>query len=140
VISFEECLRHLVRCAGGGGNLLMNVGPMPTGQIDPREADRLQRVGAWLEKYGESIYGTRGGPFPPGNYGVSTRKGSTVYVHVLQWPEGDLVLPALDGQVKTARVLSGGKAGIQQSAAGLRVAVAAADRTDPDTVVVLQLA
>ena len=140
VISFEECLRHLVRCAGGGGNLLMNVGPLPTGQIDPREADRLQRVGAWLGKFGESIYGTRGGPFPPGDYGVSTRKGRTVYVHVLQWPEGDLLLPALAGQVKSARVLTGGKVSVLQSAGSLRISVAPAGRTTPDTVVVLELA
>ena len=140
VIPFEECLRHLVRCAGGGGNLLMNVGPLPTGQIDPREAERLARVGEWLAKYGESIYGTRGGPFPPGDYGVSTHKGDTIYIHVLQWPERDLVLPPLARRVTSARVLSGGKASVQQSGDGLRIIVAAADRMAPDTVVVLERA
>jgi len=140
VIPFAECLRHLVRCAGGGGNLLMNVGPLPTGQIDPREADRLQRVGGWLKQNGESIYGTRGGPFLPGDYGVSTRRGDTVYVHVLTWPEGDVVLPALDRRVSSARVLSGGKASVQQTVDRLRISVAPADRTEPDTVVVLELA
>ena len=139
VIPFEECLRHLVRCAGGGGNLLMNVGPLPTGQIDPREMDRLQRVGAWLAKNGESIYGTRGGPFPPGDYGVSTRKGDTVYVHVLKWPEGEVVLPPLQDRVVSARVLSGGKAGVRQTGDGLWISVAPAERTEPDTIVVLEL-
>jgi alpha-L-fucosidase len=139
VIPWEECLRHLVRCAGGGGNLLMNVGPLPTGQIDPREADRLQRVGAWLKQNGESIYGTRAGPFPPGDYGVSTHKGDTVYVHVLQWPEGDVMLPPLERRVASARVVSGGKANVRQSAAGLRISVAPADRVEPDTVVVLDV-
>jgi alpha-L-fucosidase len=71
---------------------------------------------------------------------VSTHQGNTVYVHVLQWPEGDLSLPALARRVTSARVLSGGKAAIQQTAAGLRIAVAAADRTPPDTIVVLELA
>lgn len=140
VIPFEECLRHLVRCAGGGGNLLMNIGPLPTGQIDPREADRLQRMGAWLAQNGASIYGTRGGPFPPGDYGVSTRKGDTVYVHVLQWPEGEVVLPALERRVVSARLLAGGKAGLQQNGEGLRLMVAPADRTEPDTIIVLELA
>ena len=140
VIPFEECLRHLIRCAGGGGNLLMNVGPLPTGQIDPREADRLSRVGAWLAKNGESIYGTRAGPLPPGDYGVSTHKGDTVYVHVLKWPEGELKLPPLEGRVNSARVLSGGKAIVHQTGEGLRISVAATDRAEPDTVVVLELA
>ena len=139
VIPFEECLRHLVRCAGGGGNLLMNVGPLPTGQIDPREADRLARMGEWLSRYGESIYGTRGGPFPPGDWGVSTHKGNSIYVHVLRWPEGEFELPALERRVRTARLLSGGKASVQQTPQGLRVTVALADHVEPDTVVVLEL-
>ena len=139
VIPFEECLRFLIRCAGGNGNLLMNVGPLPTGQIDPREADRLRRVGAWLEKFGESIYGTRGGPFPPGDYGVTTRKGDTIYVHVLKWPEGDLTLPPPAGRVVSARVLSGGRANVQQTDAGLRISIAPPDRVEPDTIVVLDL-
>ena len=140
VIPFEECLHHLVRCAGGGGNLLMNIGPLPTGQIDPREADRLQRVGAWLAQNGASIYGTRGGPFPPGDYGVSTRKGDTVYVHVLQWPEGEVVLPPPGSRVVSARLLAGGNASVQQTPDGVRIGVAPADRTEPDTIVVLELA
>ena len=140
VIPFEDCLRNLIQCAGRNGNLLMNVGPLPTGQIDPREVDRLRRVGAWLERNGESIYGTRAGPFPSGDYGVSPHQGNTVYVHVLQWPEGDLSLPALARRVASARVLSGGTAAVQQTDAGLRIIVAAADRTPPDTIVVLELA
>jgi len=139
VISYEECLRLLIKCAGGNGNLLMNVGPLPTGQIDPREADRLGRVGAWLARYGGSIHGTRGGPFPPGDYGVSTHKGDTIYVHVLHWPEGDLLLPPLHRRVKTARVLPGGPAAIRQTDEGLRISVALADRQEPDTIVALEL-
>ena len=56
----------LIRCAGGDGNLLLNVGPMPTGEIAPEQAERLRQIGAWLAQYGESIYGTRGGPVQAG--------------------------------------------------------------------------
>jgi alpha-L-fucosidase len=138
VIPFEECLRLLIQCAGRNGNLLMNVGPLPTGQIDPRETDRLQRVGAWLAANGESIYGTRGGPFPPGDYGVSTRKDHTIYVHVFQWPEGDLRLPPIPGRVISARVLPGGTARVRQTAESLTISVAPADRVKPDTIVILE--
>jgi alpha-L-fucosidase len=140
VIPFEECVRRLVRCAGGNGNLLLNVGPLPTGQIDPRELDRLRRVGEWLDRSGESIYNTRAGPFPPGDYGASTRRDATIYVHVLRWPEGGLRLPPLPERVSAARVLSGGSAELEQADDGLRISVAPADRTDPDTVVVLTVA
>ena len=139
VIPYEECLAQLVRCAGGNGNLLMNIGPMPTGQIDPREADRLKRIGEWLKTNGESIYGTRGGPFKPGDYGVSTRKGNTVYVHVLQWPEsGSLNLPDVPASLQSAKVLSGGKVDARQADGRLQISVVAADRAPVDTVVALE--
>jgi len=60
--SLEECIRILASCAGGDGNLLLNVGPMPDGKIEQRQVDRLREIGVWLRANGESIYGTRGGP------------------------------------------------------------------------------
>lgn len=138
VISFEECLVRLVRCAGGNGNLLMNIGPMPTGEIDTREADRLKRTGEWLEKYGESIYGTTGGPYKPGGYGVSTRKNQVVYLHILKWPESGVIdLPAIPANLKDAKLLSGRKVDAQQSGGRIRIAVAPADRESVDTIVAL---
>ncbi|MDB6127801.1 MAG: Alpha-L-fucosidase [Verrucomicrobia bacterium] len=140
VISYEECMRILLQCVGGNGNLLMNVGPLPTGQIDPREAERLSRVGTWLSKNGESIYGTRGGPYPPGDYGVCVHKGDTIYLHVFQWADGALKFPSLRRRVLSARVLSGGNAVIQETADAFEVFVAPSDRTELDTIVVLELA
>jgi alpha-L-fucosidase len=52
-----------VLCAGGDGNLLFNVGPMPDGRIEPRQVERLKEMGAWLARYGDTIYRTRGGPW-----------------------------------------------------------------------------
>ena len=96
-------------------------------------------MGDWLAKYGESIYGTRGGPFKPGDYGVSTRKGHTIYLHVLDWPGETLVLPAISAKVLRSRLLSGGKAEVCQTASGLEVSVAEGDRQPMDTVVALEL-
>ena len=62
----KECVDILVRCAGGDGNLALNTNPMPDGRIEPRQVERLHEIGQWLAKHGESIYGTRGGPFRPG--------------------------------------------------------------------------
>ena len=139
VIPFEECLLQLVRCVGGNGNLLMNIGPMPTGEIDTREADRLKRIGDWLRIHGDAIYGTSGGPYKPGAYGVSTRKGHTVYVHVTQWPEsGPLDLPALPATLKSAKLLAGGAVDAKHADGRLRISVAPADRTPVVTVVALE--
>ncbi len=139
VKSFEACLKMLVSCAGGDGNLLLNVGPMPTGEIPPDQANRLREIGAWLAKYGESIYGTRGGPFKPGSYGASTRRGNTIYVHVLDWLADSLRLPPIPAKVLRSRVLSGGKAECRQTASGLEISVAPADRPTLDTVIALEL-
>ncbi|UCE47268.1 MAG: alpha-L-fucosidase, partial [Phycisphaerales bacterium] len=73
--SLKQCIDTLVRVVGGDGNLLFNVGPMPDGRIEPRQVERLREMGVWLEKYGQSIYATRGGPFKPGLWGASTHKG-----------------------------------------------------------------
>jgi len=106
--SLKECLHILARTAGGNGNLLLNVGPMLDGRIEQRQIDRLAEIGAWMGKYGESIYGTRGGPFKPTDWMVSTRKENKIYIHLLNWPEEKLVLPNPDPlTVKSARILRG---------------------------------
>lgn len=135
----ETCLKMLIQCAGGDGNLLLNVGPTPTGEIAPEQAAILKGIGAWLSRYGQSIYGTRGGPFKPGDYGVSTRKGHTVFVHICDWLDETLKLPPLPAQVLASRVLTGGKAQVRQTPEGLEIAVAEADRQPVDTIVALDL-
>jgi alpha-L-fucosidase len=107
--STAELVRYLVRAAGSNANFLLNVGPMSTGEIQPEFVTRLREVGAWLELYGESIYGTRGGPFAPANWGVTTQRGNTVYVHVLDWNSKVLALPDLPGRVHSARLIRDGR-------------------------------
>ena len=117
----SACLEMLIRSAGGDGNLLLNVGPMPTGQIDPAQANLLRQMGQWLAKYGESIYGTRGGPYKPARHLASTRQGNTVYLHILAWPEETLKLPALPANIIRSRMLTGGRATVRRrKASGCR--------------------
>lgn len=135
----EACLNMLVRCAGGDGNLLLNVGPMPNGEIAPEQANRLKEMGAWLANFGESIYGTRGGPFKPGSYGASTRKGKTIYLHIRDWAEDSLKLPQITAKVLNARILSGGSANVRQSETGMVVSIPEGNRQPIVTVVALEL-
>jgi alpha-L-fucosidase len=137
--TLSECVRTLATCAGGDGNLLLNVGPMPTGEVEPRQSARLREMGGWLQAHGESIYGTRGGPWKPAPWGVSTRRGDRVYVHVFDWPAAGLTLPPVGARVLDASVLGGGRAEARATAAGLELRVASADRRSIDTVVELRL-
>lgn len=105
--SLEQCLQTLIRTNGGDGNLLFNVGPMPTGEIEEGQVKRLKEMGAWLAKNGNAIYGTRGGPWKPAPQIVSTRKGSSIYLHLLQKVSGVIELPALPVAIQSAKLLSG---------------------------------
>ena len=103
--STDDLIRYLVNAAGRNGNFLLNVGPMPNGKIQGEFEERLHGIGRWLDEYGDSIYGTRNGPIEPGPWGVSTAKQDTVYLHVLNWNDSILALPALNLEVKEARLL-----------------------------------
>ena len=135
----DECIQSLVRIAGGDGNLLLNVGPMPDGRIEPRQVDRLKAMGDWLAKYGRSVYATRGGPFMPAKHVVSTCNGRTVYLHIIGWPEEVLRLPALPAKIVSSRLLTGGKVSVEQTDAGLEIGVPVGDRQEIDTIVALEL-
>jgi len=139
VKTFEECIKMLINCAGGDGNMLLNVGPEPSGEIAPEQVDRLKEMGSWLVKYGKSIYGTRGGPFKPGKYGVSTRRGNTIYLHILNWPGDSLELRDIPAKVVRNTVLTGGSATITQSNGCLTVSIPASNRANPDTIVALEI-
>ncbi len=108
--SARDLIRYLVRSAGYGANFLLNVGPMPNGEIPPESVERLRAMGAWLDKYGESVYGTRGGPTPARLWGVTTRKPGRVYVHVLDWADPVLAVAGIDSPVKSASYLKDGSA------------------------------
>lgn len=139
--SLKQCLQNLIVSAGGDGNLLFNVGPTPEGLIEPRQVERLKEMGEWLSKYGESIYGTRGGPYMPTKYAVSTRKGNSVYVHILKWPHGEeaMMLPPLPAKITGSKILTGGSVTVEQTDDGVKIAVPTADRKEIDTLVRLDL-
>ena len=115
VLSYRTSLRTLISCAGGGGNLLLNTGPRPDGKINPPEAANYLKMGEWLKQYGESVYATKGGPYMPGPWGVSTHKDKAVYLHVMQDLNNQtLVLPSLPHSVASAEMLTGGEVEFKQ--------------------------
>jgi len=81
--SARELVRLLVRTSGKGANLLLNIGPQPDGSLPDTALSRLEEMGEWLRRHGTSIYGTTGGEVTDGENFVSTRKGETLYLHVL---------------------------------------------------------
>lgn len=138
--STRELLHYLIKAAGMNANFLLNVGPMPSGKIQPEFVERLRAMGAWLDKNGESIYATRGGPVPPQKWGVTTRSknGDRVYVHVLDDKATEVALPKAAGKLGSARLLHGGAVETTTRGADLVLRLPEKDRDAIDTVVVLE--
>jgi alpha-L-fucosidase len=146
--STRELIHYLVRAAGYNANFLLNVGPMPNGKIQPEFVTHLQEMGVWLAKNGEAIYATQKGPVEPQTWGVTTRKGSKVYVHILDLQAAsnstslDSLLLQISAPIKSAYYLSDkSKVAFESSANGLLLKNLQQQKADPyDTIIVLELA
>lgn len=91
--SVDDLVRYLVRTAGKGANLLLNVGPQANGELPAVAVERLKGMGEWMARYGETVYGTVAGDVPNRPWGVTTRKGNKQYVHILSLSDNTLFLP-----------------------------------------------
>ena len=112
---------------------------MPNGEIQPAFAERLREMGAWLKVYGDSIYGTAGGPVKPGGWGVTTQRGNTIYVHVLDPTLSVLALPRIAKPVEEAHLLNGGnKVPFTNFEGSLVLRLPARDAKEIDQVVILE--
>jgi alpha-L-fucosidase len=136
--STREIIHYLVRAAGNGANLLLNIGPRPDGTVQPEAVERLREVGQWLQKSGASIYGTRAGPVAPRSWGATTRRGDTVFVHVLDWEDRTLSIPDVGARVVRATMQDTGEGiGMVQSDASITLTLPAGPASPTDRIVVL---
>jgi len=131
-------IREMAEAAGRNANFLLNFGPRPDGTIPDSALARLRALGAWMKVNSASIYGTRGGPIAPRRWGVTTQRGDTVFVHLLDTPDRVLALPPLPKQVARAYLLDGGApVAIVATPDGITLTLSRRDATSPDQVVVL---
>ena len=138
------CIHTLVRTASRDANLLLNISPKGDGEIDAYQQEVLRAIGHWLGRNGTAIFDTRGGPYEPGLWGGSTRRGKTVFLHLTQISQdGTYMLPALPSEVRSYRMLDGSGVTVKQTARKLVVRMApalAVNREVVDRIVELQLA
>ncbi|MBB6501170.1 alpha-L-fucosidase [Pedobacter cryoconitis] len=138
--TLKVCIQTLAKVAGGNGNLLFNIGPMPDGRIEKRQVTRLKEIGDWLNLYGESIYRTKGGPFQPNEIYATTRRGNKLYVHVFERKSDQLVLPAMpEIRVKKAFLLRGANIDYKQSKGVITLQLPRQLPDQNDSVIVLEL-
>ncbi len=115
--STARLISDLVTCVSRNGNLLLNVGPTPRGDIQREFVERLTQIGEWMEVNGESVHGAGPADRPWCNQGCPqrkfayTQKGKNLYLHLFDgYPAYDLVLaPAIDpDRIEYAEFLSDG--------------------------------
>lgn len=136
----KTIIQFLVKAAGYNANLLLNVGPMPNGKIQPECVQTIKEVGQWMDKNGTTIYGTRSGPITPHLWGVTTQKDNKVYVHITNLEDNNLLLPDFGKKINSISMFSDGTSlKFKQDSYGTAINIPTDKKDDIDTILVLSL-
>ncbi|MBR4941994.1 MAG: alpha-L-fucosidase [Clostridia bacterium] len=89
----QQIIDMLATCAGGAGNLLLNIGPAPDGSVPADAVEPLETVGKWLETNGDAVYGlkkriTDWRTFRCSGVSRTSWDDKYLYVWVRIWPKG----------------------------------------------------
>jgi alpha-L-fucosidase len=138
----KNLIHYLVKAACYNANFLLNIGPMPDGTIQSEFTDTLAKMGAWMNKYGATIYGTRGAVTTPKSWGGFTQKGSRLYMHILNKPEQDgfIFIPELKQKIQKAVLFDGQReVRFKQLSEGTFIYLTGISMNGIDTIIELQL-
>jgi alpha-L-fucosidase len=134
-----EAATTLLRCVGGNGNLLLNVGPDSLGQIPTKFEKSLRDLGQWIKPIGRSVYDTKGGPYTPTQNYVCTYRDKSVFLHIFKSDNDTIVLPPLGIKVLKANIINGSPVKFRQTKKNLQLILPAEQRTRIATTIELTL-
>lgn len=138
----ETVIKRLVEIVSRGGNYLLNIGPTGEGEIPEATVDIFNKVGPWVQRNSESIYGTSANPFPELPWGYTAVKEGSVYLFIRDWPkDGGLSLPGLKNVVKSAYFLidKSIKLPVKQAGSTTYIDLPLKPPDNPITVLVLEI-
>jgi len=138
--STQDLIHYILRSAGMNANFLLNIGPMPNGEIQPEFVDTLNHIGDWMKIYGNSLYGTRGGPISNLDWGTMTQKEGHVYFHILNFPKSkSLEISNFPRKVRGIKIFnSPTKVLFSQKKSQLKIDLSQVKELDPDTILELE--
>jgi len=138
--SEKELVQYLVKAAGYGSNLLLNVGPMPNGKIQEEHVESLKKIGNWVKQNGQTIYNTKRGPIAPSDEIASTQNGNIVYIHLLDNKKSEYNIEGFKSKFKKITYLrSGNKVSIKKSKEGLSIRLDDKEIDNIDTILKMEL-
>jgi alpha-L-fucosidase len=107
--SARELVHTLCETAARGGNLLLNVSPQGDGRLPAEQVERLEAIGSWMARHGESIVGSEPGLDPWQFHGPSTRRGGRIFLHLLARPYDEVAVRGIAvARVRAVRHLATG--------------------------------
>jgi alpha-L-fucosidase len=112
-----QILYNMLQAVRLGGNFLFNIGPDERGHVAERDRTALDRLGQWLAKHGEAVYGTAPtGIYPTPSqgpcyhYGMFTCRGNTAYLSLFYYPGDYVVISKIGPAIRSAQLLTTGAA------------------------------
>ena len=138
----EVVIQRIVEIVSRGGNYLLNIGPKGNGEIPGATVEIFSKVGPWVERNAESIYGTTANPFGELPWGYCTVKGSKLYLFIRDWPQdGVLTVPGLQNAVTSAYLLldKSTKLPVTQAEKQTRISLPPKPTDNPISVLVLEI-
>jgi len=138
--SEKELIQYLIKAAGYGSNLLLNVGPMPNGKIQEEHIKSLKKIGSWIRDNGQTIYNTKRGPIDPTDEIASTQNGKTVYIHTLDSNKLNYFIDGFDLSFKRLTYLnSNRKVSYKKTKKGLLLFLNEKEINSIDTILKMEL-
>ncbi len=120
--SSEAMIKMLSDAVCRDGNLLLNISPDGNGDVIPEAKAVLREMGVWMNKNGDAVYGTRGGPWQPiDDVFGSTKKDGEVFIHVWDREKfAEVTLPDIGIELLSAEDMNGTELEISRLADGFK--------------------
>jgi alpha-L-fucosidase len=135
--SVREILEVLAQAGAHGGNLLLNVGPLPDGSVPQVASERLVKLGRWLRRNGEAVFGNldrQEGRFQGlPRLGRWTLRGRTAYYWCHWWPGRELTIGGIRAKLLEASLLADHRP-IEFEQSGNRIVLRGLPKRCPDPI------
>lgn len=107
----KQILQNLISTVARGGTYMLNIGPDGKGNVPEFVSQSLKASGRWIASHPQVIYGAEPSPWKHAlPWGDVVKQNDKLYLAVYEWPaSGQLYLPGLQTEIRTARILLGEK-------------------------------